>query len=584
MGPLPSRQERGGYLTNGYRYIALNPALVLTTNTAYILEAQVFSASGDGWPDVSIPGSWNPYFVGTNGPTTRQARFSSVWGANPSSTSSVNGLYGAPNLATLAIGAPIVTMLDTNVTTYAGSNVTLRASVIGQSPVTVQWYKAPNTLLVGQTNLSLTLSNLIESQSGDYYVVATNPDPGSPVQGSSATLTVLANTAPIITEQPVAKTIYVNQQTTFSVTAIGRQPLSYVWTLNGTPVPEGTNNVLPVTGASAAKAGNYSVQIVNSLGMTNSDSVSLTVLNPVATSYSAAVLNANPLVYYQFNEVAEPTTVTFNLGSLGVAADGLYEGSYAAAAGPQPPAFPNFESTNQATFMDRDGFGVSSADVLIPSLNLPTNGPAFYTLAAWINPSGIQTPYAGIIFNRGSTGANGLGIKTSPAGVDVLEYHWNNTYFAFDTAMPVPANQWTFAALVIEPTQATFYLYDGTTVQTTNNIAPHTAVPLDQVSYVGWDSAGGAGGRRFYGLIDEPMIFARALSAAELDSIYASSIHPTVQLNASFSGGNLILSWPSGILQRASDVAGPYIDAPTITSPYTNAPSGTKEFYRIKVQ
>ena len=236
-------------------------------------------------------------------------------------------------------------------------------------------------------------------------------------------------------------------------------------------------------------------------------------------------------------------------------------------------------------FLDRDGFGVSSGDVSIPPLNLDTASGAHCTLAAWVYSASPQASYSGIIFNRAGAnppGANGLGVKTNGLDADMLAYHWNHTYFAFDSGLIVPLEQWVFGALVIEPTKATLYLYQNGTVQTATNVAPHTAVPFSDPTYIGWDSTA-ATARRFYGAIDEAMIFGRSLSAAELDAIYSASIAPTVQLNANFSAGKLILTWPTGILQRSSDVAGPYLDDNTAASPYTNTPSGPGEFFRVRI-
>ena len=202
-------------------------------------------------------------------------------------------------------------------------------------------------------------------------------------------------------------------------------------------------------------------------------------------------------------------------------------------------------------------------------------------MAAWVYSASPQAPYSGIIFNRGANGANGLGIKTNANNVDVLEYHWNNTYFTFDTGLAVPIGQWVFVALVIEPTKATFYLYQDNTVQTATNVAAHAAVPFSDPIYIGWDSTG-ANARRLYGGIDEAMVFDRSLSANELDAIYSASLAPRVAINAKVSGGKVILTWPTGILQRAPDVTGTYIDDINATSPYTNSPSG-KEFYRIRI-
>ncbi|HTB85186.1 MAG TPA: hypothetical protein VK742_16190, partial [Candidatus Sulfotelmatobacter sp.] len=57
-----------------------------------------------------------------------------------------------------------------------------------------------------------------------------------------------------------------------------------------------------------------------------------------------------------------------------------------------------------------------------------------------------------------------------------------------------------------------------------------------------------------------------------------------VMMNIQNIGGNVILGWPSGILQSASVITGPFIDIPGATSPYTNAPSGTQQYFRLRLQ
>ncbi|HTV63217.1 MAG TPA: hypothetical protein VMH30_11680, partial [Verrucomicrobiae bacterium] len=71
-------------------------------------------------------------------------------------------------------------------------------------------------------------------------------------------------------------------------------------------------------------------------------------------------------------------------------------------------------------------------------------------------------------------------------------------------------------------------------------------------------------------------------SSFETYSAVASS---TVTLTIQRSGNQVILTWPQGTLQSATQVAGPYNDVPDATSPYTNAVSGTQQqFYRVEVQ
>jgi Concanavalin A-like lectin/glucanases superfamily/Immunoglobulin domain len=575
----------GFYVTNSYAWVALNTPLALPANTSFILGAEVFSGSGDPFPDVFVPSFWNPYYVGTTPDTTRFPRYGGAWPSAPGNASTVtNGIYGAPNMAILPIDAPVVAMQQTNAIQYQGSNITFTVFVDGQPSLTVQWYKAPGTLLTGQTNNSLSLLNLALSDAGNYYVVANNAV-GS-TQGSNITLTVLASGPPVITQQPQSQSVYLNQRVTFNVGTI-ITPQSYQWTLNGTNIPGATTSSYTVVAASTASAGNYQVTVANGFGPTNSAVAVLTVLTPPPGSYLAAVLNANPLVYYRFSDVNSGATNTLNYGSLGAANNGTYEGQFTGGPGPQPTNFLNFESTNLALVLDG-----ATVDVSIPALNLGTASGPNVTLAAWVNPNGPQFSFAGILFFRpiGGASASGLGVKPDVlTGTDMLEYHWNNNYYASNTFLDVPVNQWSLVALVAQPNQAVIYLNSGTGMQSWTNVNPHGAVAFDNVTYVGWDDndlgSGVTTTRRFNGSIDEPMAFNRALSANELNALYqAGAALPPVNIQISKSGSNIILTWPSGTLQQADQVTGPYSNLTGAASPYHLPANQSMKFYRVRVQ
>lgn len=575
---IPSGTD--AYYTNGYRWMPLPTPFTLTNNNSYIIGAEVFANSGDIWPDVA-PGIWNPFYVGGTPSSTRNGRFvTAAWPAFPTSISSgADSVYGAPNLAIVPVGAPTLTITPTNSVNYTGDTVVFSSVVNGQAPLTVQWYKAPSTPLPGQTTTTLTLANLQTGDTGGYYIQGNNPQ--GPAQSITASLTVYAQTAPVIQQQPQSQTVYQNQTAIFNVTAVGQQPLNYQWLFNGNPISNATSSSLVLTGTSSASVGSYSVVIANNLGTNPSSPATLTVLSPPPGSYASAVLNAGPLVYYRFDDPSITAGATaFNLGSLATAATGTFEGGIAGAAGPVPPDFPNFDSTNQATTYDG-----TDSDVYIPALNL-NDSTVHMTLAAWINKNGPQEPYAGIVFYRGSAGANGFGIKQDASGNDMLEYHWNNTYFSFNSGLYVPDQQWTFVALVVQPAQATLYMFTPSGMQTATNVAAHTAVAWAEQSYVGWDTSGGAGARRFYGSIDEPMIFDRALSSSDLAAIYqaaSTATAPAVTLHISQSAGNVTLTWSQGTLQQADVVTGPYTDLDT-SGNYTAPASATAKFYRVKVQ
>ncbi len=122
------------------------------------------------------------------------------------------------------------------------------------------------------------------------------------------------DTAPVITMEPTNETAAVDGTVSFSVTATGGAPLSYQWFLNQSNLLAGaTNAVLTLTNVQLANAGNYSVQVTNLMGSTNSTVASLTVLTfpPAVTaqptnqtvqvggmvSFNATVTGTAPLLY-----------------------------------------------------------------------------------------------------------------------------------------------------------------------------------------------------------------------------------------------------------------------------------------------
>jgi hypothetical protein len=50
------------------------------------------------------------------------------------------------------------------------------------------------------------------------------------------------------------------------------------------------------------------------------------------------------------------------------------------------------------------------------------------------------------------------------------------------------------------------------------------------------------------------------------------------------SGNSIIITWPNGTLQSATNIVDPWNDLGGVTSPYVVAPTGSQQFYRIKFQ
>lgn len=176
-----------------------------------------------------------------------------------------------------AATSPSITTQPQSQTVLFGSNAVLTVVATGQTPLFYQWLLNGADLgdsahISGSTNATLTVSNVVASDAGNYQVIVSNSH-GS-VTSSNALLTVLL--PPSITLQPSNQVAMLSSTATLAVTAGGTAPLSYQWYFNGSPLSDGGR----VSGALSASlrianvqwtdAGFYQVVVTNLYGMAQS--------------------------------------------------------------------------------------------------------------------------------------------------------------------------------------------------------------------------------------------------------------------------------------------------------------------------
>lgn len=242
-------------------------------------------------------------------------------------------------------------------------------------------------------------------------------------------------------------------------------------------------------------------------------------------TYQSTVSADSPLLYWRFAEASQPPAA--NIGTLGAAGNGYYlYDTTAGQPGPSNPPFVGFEAANLAPVFH--GAGGAGGVVHLPALNLNNNN---VTISCWINASGPQTTSAGLVVNDLSASGSGLTIDPVSGGLG-LGVLWGGSTFGWspttDSGLPTLVDStWCYAALVIQPTEATLYICD------TNNFG-HWAT----ASYIGVNNGprpfsaatliGGVSGStpalNFNGSIDEVAIFNRALGQGELYTEYANAI------------------------------------------------------------
>jgi hypothetical protein len=320
-----------------------------------------------------------------------------------------------------------------------------------------------------------------------------------------------------------------------------------------------------------------------------------------ATNYETLVLTATydgagtqalqPVTYLRLNEPADFPAA--NSGSLGDVADGSLNAAVNQTAGPQSPAYVGFESSNQAVPLDGKLGWVS--------LNNPNglNISNRITLEAWIKPDATQGDTARII-SHGPPTASGYDSSTVTTNGSILSSNevflrleGGGTTYAVGSSDGTSFHGVTYAVPAGDLGGGKWIhlagTYDGANWRLFRN-GTQVASAVDSVGALPVDGAEWAIGATgdgwadfFAGAVDEVAIYSVALTQAQVQAHFSAASTSEIRLSVSRSGGGVLISWPSGTLQQADAVTGPFTDVSNATSPYT-VPAGTSvKFYRCRL-
>ena len=330
--PAISTQPQNFAATNG------NPAsfLVVATGGGTLTYQWYFNTnnpiSGETAPSLNLPA------VSTNDAGTYTVVVANELGAITSS----------PAILTVSLNSkPIIVTQPSDQTVTYSNLANFSVTAIEKSPLTYQWYSNNVVVqafgaakrLTAQTNASLTFTAGFTNVS--YYSVIVSNSLGLATSGP-AMLTVIA--APLIISNPQPVSVASGDAASFSVGALGANPLKYQWYFNtnsaltnqlGNLLAGRTNGTLDFTATSNGLVGRYSVIITNLFGKATSSPallslaggsppsitlqpLSRTITNGAAVTFLSAANGTNPLSYQwffntnQFIAGATNTTLTFS--------------------------------------------------------------------------------------------------------------------------------------------------------------------------------------------------------------------------------------------------------------------------------
>jgi len=227
-----------------------------------------------------------------------------------------------------------------------------------------------------------------------------------------------------------------------------------------------------------------------------------------------------------------------------------------------------------------------------------------FTVSAWVNIASTANSEQTLWCNKSG--------GWSVAGFDfyVNSYQANDGVIYFDTADGVGGNvsartvthavsfgQWHQLTGTMDGINGAVHVYiDG--LDQTINTGVDTAFQVTNYCRCGSLLTGtpGSGGNQYFnGTMDETRIentvrspawvWASWATVAESSFVTYGTIAPPATLSAQQqAGGQVTLSWSTGILQSGPTPSGPFTNVTTAPSPFTVTPSVPQQYFRIKVQ
>ena len=468
----------------------------------------------------------------------------------------------------------ILVMVNTNTSSL---NVTYNLSNFGvsywQASATMQTDPNENmATLPAPVVTNQTFTAAIPAKSVTTFVLTTN-------------ISAPALVSPFPTPYTNALDVYSGDIPTLSVTAQSAAPLYYQWFSNGVAIAGATSaTYMP---SSISGTASFNCLVSNFVGAVTS-LWSVAVVSQPFESYPLAALALNPVGYWPLNE--SPNRGSGNQGTICHdyvgGNDGVYSNVILAQASYNP-------TTEPAEVSPLFGFyAAANSDAgQIQNLDFgePSGSNGEFSVCAWVNGYNYTQPLNAGIVTKGYNFQEELDLDEGANGSD-LRFEVRNaagTVCNASSTINVETNNgWFFLTGICDEANGLVSLYINgalagqAAIPVASGITNSSSTPLSIGARA--QSASSGNNQQFEGKIADVAIYNYALSASQVQTLYAAASVPL--LNLTQSSSNSVISF-TGKLLSSTNVAGPYTPvAGASTTNYVVPFTNSQMFYRVNNQ
>jgi hypothetical protein len=491
--------------------------------------------------------------------------------------------------------SPLIATQPGSETNFSGTEVTFSVVAVGTPPLYYQWTRQGVGPIPNATNASYTfVSHYPDDNNAVYFVEISNSV--SEVESDLATNEV--QTGIEVEGPPFSITRNVGSHAAFRIAAIGAVPLGYQWSesTNGGATFETlanqTADTLWLTNVQMTSSGNEYAVLVTDPFTSYSNFATLTVqpraTNEALSGYAAIVAADNPVAFWRLNEANGATNAVDAVGTF----DGAYNTSLGTIVFGIATGIPN--DTNFAVDL-QDGETTNiglGGQVDIPyALELNPFGP--WSAEAWLRPDGVdgvfRVPFSSLSDTNYENNETGWNIYQTPipAYWALNIFNGGNTagYTGNDLGHPLVPGAWYHLVITDDGNEIQLYV-NGVAGSASTTVAASDFVPNGlngDTNVAGEDEVLGQGSDGAYnggnaGMADVAF-YNYALTPAQIQLHYSNRASLTV----SQANGQIILTWPVGVLLGTSDLTQPFLPVANAASPYTVPTGSAKFFYKVVV-